>query len=93
VRPEAIRTVALMTVEGENDDISGVGQTQAAHDICSNIPDAMRVDHLQEAVGHYGVFNGRRFRTEIYPRLREFIRTHQTVRPAQRRLPRAVDAA
>jgi poly(3-hydroxybutyrate) depolymerase len=59
VRPEAIRRVALMTVEGENDDISGIGQTQAAHDICSNIPVAMRIDHLQAGVGHYGVFNGR----------------------------------
>lgn len=93
VRPECIRNVALMTVEGENDDISGVGQTQAAHDICSGIPAAMRIDHLQESVGHYGVFNGKRFRTEIYPRMREFIRTHQTVRPAQRRVLRAVDAA
>jgi poly(3-hydroxybutyrate) depolymerase len=92
VRPEAIRRVALMTVEGENDDISGIGQTQAAHDICSNIPVAMRIDHLQAGVGHYGVFNGRRFRTEIYPRLREFIRTHQTARAPARRL-RKVDAA
>jgi len=73
VRPEAIRHVALMTVEGENDDISGVGQTQAAHDICSNIPAVNRIDHLQPGVGHYGVFNGRRFRTEIYPRMREFM--------------------
>jgi poly(3-hydroxybutyrate) depolymerase len=77
VRPEAIRHVALMTVEGENDDISGVGQTQAAHDICSNIPAANRIDHLQPGVGHYGVFNGRRFRTEIYPRMREFMRSHE----------------
>jgi poly(3-hydroxybutyrate) depolymerase len=76
VRPEAIRNVALMTVEGENDDISGVGQTQAAHDICVNIPAANRIDHLQPGVGHYGVFNGRRFRTEIYPRMREFMLNH-----------------
>lgn len=77
VRPDAIRNVALMTVEGENDDISGVGQTQAAHDICVNIPAANRIDHLQPGVGHYGVFNGRRFRTEIYPRMREFMLTHE----------------
>lgn len=77
VRPEAIRKVALMTVEGENDDISGIGQTQAAHDICVNIPVANRIDHLQPSVGHYGVFNGRRFRTEIYPRMREFIRSFE----------------
>ena len=93
VQPLSIRKVALMTVEGENDDISGIGQTQAAHDLCANIPAAMRIDHLQEGVGHYGVFNGRRFRTEIYPRMREFIRTHQTARPAPRRLPRKQDAA
>lgn len=78
VRPAAIRNVALMTVEGEFDDISGIGQTQAAHDICGNVPSVMRIDHLQPGVGHYGVFNGRRFRTEIYPRMREFIRTHQS---------------
>jgi len=95
VRPQSIRKVALMTVEGEKDDISGIGQTQAAHDLCENIPVAMRIDHLQEGVGHYGVFNGARFRTEIYPRMREFIRTHQTVRPqAQRRRVRdKADAA
>jgi poly(3-hydroxybutyrate) depolymerase len=93
VRPESIRRVALMTVEGENDDISGVGQTQAAHELCANIPASMRIDHLQAAVGHYGVFNGSRFRNEIYPRMREFIRTHQTVRPVSRRLARKADAA
>ncbi|MBI1251502.1 MAG: polyhydroxyalkanoate depolymerase [Alphaproteobacteria bacterium] len=75
VRPEAIRDVALMTVEGENDDISGIGQTQAAHELCASIPEAMRQDYIQLGVGHYGVFNGKRFRTEIYPRMREFMRT------------------
>jgi poly(3-hydroxybutyrate) depolymerase len=74
VRPDLITDVALMTVEGENDDISGIGQTQAAHDICSGIPAEMRIDLVQEGVGHYGVFNGRRFRTEIQPRMREFMR-------------------
>jgi hypothetical protein len=59
---KAIRRVALMTVEGENDDISGVGQTQAAHDLCPNIPADKRVHYLQKGVGHYGVFNGSRFR-------------------------------
>lgn len=72
VRPEAIRGVALMTVEGERDDISGIGQTQAAHDICTNIPDDMQLDYVQPGVGHYGVFNGSRFRTEIAPRVTEF---------------------
>ncbi len=69
----AIRRVALMTVEGEKDDISGVGQTQAAHDLCANIPDDKRVHYLQMGVGHYGVFNGSRFRSEIAPRISDFM--------------------
>jgi poly(3-hydroxybutyrate) depolymerase len=68
-----IRKTALMTIEGENDDISGVGQTQAAHRLCVNIPAAKRVHYLQRRVGHYGVFNGSRFRNEIVPRIDEFI--------------------
>ena len=76
VEPKAIRNTALMTVEGENDDISGIGQTQAAHDLCVNIPAANRVDYIQAGVGHYGVFNGSRFRAEIAPRIRDFIRSH-----------------
>jgi poly(3-hydroxybutyrate) depolymerase len=70
---KAVRNVALMTVEGENDDISGVGQTQAAHDLCANIPAQMRVHYLQKGVGHYGVFNGSRFRSEIAPRISDFM--------------------
>ena len=70
---KAVRRVALMTVEGENDDISGVGQTQAAHDLCSNIPADKRVHYLQKGVGHYGVFNGSRFRSEIAPRISDFM--------------------
>ncbi|MEL7452133.1 MAG: polyhydroxyalkanoate depolymerase [Pseudomonadota bacterium] len=73
VRPSAITDVALMTVEGEKDDISGIGQTQAAHTLCTNIPDDMQLDYIQPDVGHYGVFNGSRFRTEIVPRVNEFI--------------------
>nr|WP_285295284.1 polyhydroxyalkanoate depolymerase [Aureimonas altamirensis] len=73
---KAIRKTALMTVEGENDDISGVGQTQAAHTLCANIPDDMRVHWLQPKVGHYGVFNGSRFRAEICPRIIDFALTH-----------------
>jgi len=74
VDPAAITDIGLMTVEGELDDISGVGQTQAAHDLCGNITDEMRELYVQPGVGHYGVFNGRRFREEIYPRLAAFIR-------------------
>jgi len=73
VRPELIKDIGLMTVEGENDDISGIGQTQAAHGLCSGLPENLKVDYVQPAVGHYGVFNGKRFREEIYPRVREFI--------------------
>jgi poly(3-hydroxybutyrate) depolymerase len=68
----AIHRCALMTVEGENDDISGVGQTQAAQDPCSNIPDDLKVHYLQKDVGHYGVFNGSRFRALIAPRIVDF---------------------
>ena len=73
VRPEAITQTWLMTVEGENDDISGVGQTQAAHGLLTGLPETMRELYVQKNVGHYGVFNGRRFREEIYPRIRAFI--------------------
>ncbi|WP_454288826.1 polyhydroxyalkanoate depolymerase [Rhizobium arsenicireducens] len=72
VDTKAIRNVALLTVEGENDDISGVGQTRAAQTICPNIPDAKRMHYLQPDVGHYGVFNGSRFRKEIAPRIIAF---------------------
>ena len=76
IEPAAIRDTALMTVEGEKDDISGIGQTQAAHDLCVNIPPHMQCDYVQAGVGHYGVFNGSRFRSEIAPRIRDFIRSH-----------------
>jgi poly(3-hydroxybutyrate) depolymerase len=68
-----IRRVALLTVEGEHDDISGVGQTEAAHRLCVNIPAERQAHWLQPGVGHYGVFNGSRFRAEIAPRIADFI--------------------
>ncbi len=77
VDPTAIRTVALFTVEGENDDISGVGQTRAAHDLCLNLPADKRRHYIQPDVGHYGVFNGSRFRNEIVPQMIAFFQTHQ----------------
>jgi poly(3-hydroxybutyrate) depolymerase len=76
VDPGAIRRVALLTVEGEFDDISGVGQTQAAHKLCVNIPADMKAHYLQPGVGHYGVFNGSRFRSEIAPRIADFALSH-----------------
>jgi poly(3-hydroxybutyrate) depolymerase len=73
VDPAAIRRVAMLTVEGEHDDISGVGQTEAAHRLCVNIPSERRAHWLQPDVGHYGVFNGSRFRAEIAPRFSDFM--------------------
>jgi poly(3-hydroxybutyrate) depolymerase len=78
VDPSAIRRVALLTVEGEHDDISGVGQTEAAHRLCSNIPAVRKAHWLQPGVGHYGVFNGSRFRAEIAPRISDFIMSNRS---------------
>jgi poly(3-hydroxybutyrate) depolymerase len=73
IDPAKIRRVGLMTVEGENDDISGLGQTEAAHRLCVNIPADRKAHWMQQNVGHYGVFNGSRFRAEIAPRIADFI--------------------
>jgi poly(3-hydroxybutyrate) depolymerase len=73
VKPQAIRRTALLTVEGEKDDICSIGQTMAALDLCTGIPMPMKRHHLQTGVGHYGIFNGRRWASEIYPRVREMI--------------------
>lgn len=85
VRPELIKDVGLLTVEGEKDDISGIGQTQAAHALCSGLPEELKEDYVQPHVGHYGVFNGRRFREGIYPRVRAFIGRTQPAFDKQRR--------
>ncbi len=76
IDPGAVRRVALMTVEGENDDITGMGQTQAAHRLCRNLPAHMKTHLLQAKVGHYGIFNGSRFRAEIVPAIAAFTRLH-----------------
>ena len=76
----AIGQTALMTVEGEFDDVSGVGQTRIAHALCSGIPSALREHHLQKSVGHFGTFHGRAWRSDILPRIRQFIR--KTASPA-----------
>ena len=91
VDSKAIRTVALLTVEGENDDISGLGQTEAAHRLCVNIPDDQRAHYVQPAVGHYGVFNGSRFRAEIAPRIVDFITSYGRANQARPK-PRLVRA-
>jgi poly(3-hydroxybutyrate) depolymerase len=76
VRPQDIRRTALLTVEGERDDISGLGQTEAAHALCSGIPRKRKRHLLAPDVGHYGIFSGRRWRDDTYPHLRAFIRAH-----------------
>jgi len=92
VEPAKVKRVALMSVEGEMDDISGVGQTQAAHELCSSLPQARRVHYLQPGVGHYGVFNGSRFRAEIAPRISDFIQVNQRGKKIRRAL-RAVNTS
>ena len=73
VRPEDIVTTAHLTIEGELDDISGAGQTAAAHELCYNVPKA-RQKHLEvKGAGHYGIFSGRRWRESVYPQVRDFI--------------------
>lgn len=76
VAPEDIRSTALFTIEGELDDISGSGQTQAAHDLCVNIPKSKQKHLTAQGVGHYGIFSGRRWREMIYPQIRDFIRAN-----------------
>lgn len=84
----AIRRCAVMTVEGENDDISGVGQTKATHALCVNLPPEKHLYHLQQDVGHYGVFNGSRFRKFIAPKIVEFTEAQSAaaVQPIKRKL-------
>ncbi|MGR3722333.1 polyhydroxyalkanoate depolymerase [Abyssibius alkaniclasticus] len=81
----AVTDTAYMTIEGEKDDITGLGQTEAALGLLSNLPDAQKLHYVQEGVGHYGVFNGRRWRGEIQPRLAAFIAAHRAA-PAKPRV-------
>ncbi len=76
VDPGAVRRVALMTVEGEKDDITGLGQCEAAHTLCRNLPRGMRKHHVQPKVGHYGIFNGSRYKADIVPEITKFIYRH-----------------
>jgi poly(3-hydroxybutyrate) depolymerase len=76
VKPQDIQTTALLTVEGELDDISGAGQTRAAHDLCTGIPKARQKHYDVEGAGHYGIFSGRRWREKAYPEIRAFILSH-----------------
>jgi poly(3-hydroxybutyrate) depolymerase len=82
VRPQDIRTSALLTVEGELDDISGAGQTRAAHGLCTGIPTEHQHHYDAEGAGHYGIFSGRRWRELVYPRVRSFITTYNAEQSA-----------
>jgi len=87
VRPQDIHSSALLTIEGELDDISGSGQTRAAHALCQGIPPEHR-DHLEvQGAGHYGIFSGRRWRTVVYPRVKAFIAGHAAAAPVPAPLP------
>jgi poly(3-hydroxybutyrate) depolymerase len=94
VRPQDITTSALLTIEGELDDISGAGQTKAAHELCTGIPKARQFHYDVEGAGHYGIFSGRRWREKVYPEVRDFIASHQVevkqavkaARPAARKM-------
>ena len=85
VRPQDIRTTALLTIEGELDDISGSGQTRAAHDLCTGLQDREQ-RHLEvKGAGHYGIFSGRRWREVVYPQVRDFIRANESSAQAGQR--------
>ena len=84
VRPQDIKTTALLTIEGELDDISGAGQTRAAHDLCTGIPKDRQFHYDVVGAGHYGIFSGRRWREKVYPRMRDFIASFE---PAEPRAP------
>jgi poly(3-hydroxybutyrate) depolymerase len=94
VRPQDIRHTALLTIEGELDDISGAGQTRAAHELCSGIPAEHRYHFDAEGAGHYGIFSGRRWREMVYPRVRSFIADYDAyTQPAPRAKAAAANAA
>jgi poly(3-hydroxybutyrate) depolymerase len=82
VRPQDIKNTALLTVEGELDDISGAGQTRAAHDLCSGIPKSQQFHYDVVGAGHYGIFSGSRWREKVYPVVRDFIANHQNTQSA-----------
>jgi poly(3-hydroxybutyrate) depolymerase len=93
VRPQDIKGTALLTIEGELDDISGAGQTRAAHGLCTGIPKERQYHYDAIGAGHYGIFSGRRWREKVYPTVREFIANHQTDAAApKKRAPKAIAA-
>jgi len=93
VRPQDIQKTALLTIEGELDDISGAGQTQAAHALCTGVPADRHFHYDVIGAGHYGIFSGRRWREKVYPRVRDFIAAHQAGLPAAKAPAKAGKAA
>jgi len=83
VRPQDIKTTALMSVEGELDDISGSGQTQAVHEICTGVPKIHQRHYEAKGAGHYGIFSGRRWRENVYPQVKGFILSHHRISSAK----------
>lgn len=92
VRPQDIKTTALLSVEGELDDISGSGQTAAAQGLCAGIPKNMRHHYEVKGAGHYGIFSGRRWREMVYPEVKQFILQHTPTPRAEKPVPAAVQA-
>jgi poly(3-hydroxybutyrate) depolymerase len=95
VRPQDIKTSALITIEGELDDISGSGQTHAAHKLCSGIVDKAREHFEAKGAGHYGIFSGRRWRLQVYPEVKAFIATHhvatKSVKPVAKPVAKSIE--
>jgi poly(3-hydroxybutyrate) depolymerase len=91
VRPQDIKTTAHFTIEGELDDISGAGQTEAAHSLCTGVPAARQKHFTVPGAGHYGIFSGRRWRDEVYPQVKDFILAHHT--PGQAKAATAAKSA
>ena len=76
VDPSCIRKTALLTIEGWHDDISGIGQTRAAHDLCTNLPECLHAEYTDPEAGHYGLFHGERWRQAIAPKILDFARQY-----------------
>jgi poly(3-hydroxybutyrate) depolymerase len=90
VKPQDIKTTALLTIEGELDDISGAGQTKAAHDLCKGVPKTRQQHYDVKGAGHYGIFSGRRWRDKVYPEVRDFIRQYDVAAASAKSAPKAL---
>jgi poly(3-hydroxybutyrate) depolymerase len=87
VKPQDIKKTALLTIEGELDDISGSGQTRSAHGLCVGIPKEDKAHYEVAGAGHYGIFAGRRWRDKVYPKIKSFIREHQVAQKRTKARP------